>query len=1272
MLGIGTGMLSNEAYAQSVGTLRIDVRYGDELGDGAQIQLFKEGGFVNGSNVGSDGYVIFPNLSPGKYNVKVLYLGEQKELIGVPVVSGATRRELVKLGEDQGGDNVTKLEEIVIQEQIVKTDATSNSTQFSNQDVKNVAERNINAVAGLTAGVYQKDGNSGINIGGGRSAATQVYIDGVRVISLGNNATVPQASIGEISVITRGIPPWFGDATSGVIEITSRDPAGQHSFGAEGVTSQFLDGYGYNLVALNASGPLLKERLDSAQKAQGIQAMAKIGYFLSAELESQKDPNPSYFGAYGLRDGLLDSLRQNPLRPDPNGDGFVNNANFLRSNDFIVNKAKPNNDALSLSLNGRLDFRLSPSMNLKAGGSARLYDASLWSLNNSVLTPEANEYRTTRDYRGFLRFTQYFTPDTTGGKSSVLKQFYYNLQADYTRSAYTRSDERHRDRYFDYGHVGTFNSSRAETFEIVQPGDAKHNPNYSSNAYWQTSGFIDTAYTFNGSNSRNPIQANYNNYIFQEMRNRRRFISLPPDVPFELRGGVFNQLDLLQLGGLSNGFNTVGSNPSMNIYSLWNGQGNIFGAYVKNQTDMFRFTAQATMILGRKSSKSKAESGEEESSTEKGTHTVKFGFEFDQRFERFYSLTTPALWNVMRNQSNKHLANLDPNSATPLRDENGFFLGRVNLRPLYDASSQSTFDKNFRRKAGLDTADTRFLDPDAFDPSFFSLDMFSANELFNGGKPIVNYYGFDYKGNVASNQPGESFFTDIQNRPMNAYAPTYIAGYVQDKFEIGDINLSLGFRVDRFDANQPVLRDKYILGNFYTAGDLNSTNEFRNLELPGTIQSSWVPYVNSLNNPTSVLGYRDGDFWYDRNGTPIDPTLLRSGGNVIPFLKPNGDSLSVESFVDYNPVVNFMPRVSFSFPINDRANFFAHYDVLTQRPTEANIGQYVNYLYLTQNATDDINNPALRPTRTVDYEIGFQQALDKNGNLAIQISAYYRDMKDMIQLTRTNNAFPISYDSYSNVDFGTVRGFTFEFLTRRLGIFKFRTSYTLQYAYGTGSSFTSSRNALNGVAGFSLIRTLLPLSFDQRHTITGNIDLRFEGKNQGPEIFGKRIFRNSGASLTFNVGSGTPYTRNALPNQADVQFGVNSAVQTQGTAFGSRLPFNYRFDLRVDKTFSLKLGKKATAEGGEEFASENDNRRALDFNVYVIFLNVFNIQNVFGVYSYSGVPNTSGYLESPVGPRLISGQINPASFVDQYRIREQRPDFYSLPIRIRLGLMVNF
>ena len=75
-----------------------------------------------------------------------------------------------------------------------------------------------------------------------------------------------------------------------------------------------------------------------------------------------------------------------------------------------------------------------------------------------------------------------------------------------------------------------------------------------------------------------------------------------------------------------------------------------------------------------------------------------------------------------------------------------------------------------------------------------------------------------------------------------------------------------------------------------------------------------------------------------------------------------------------------MPRISFSFPISDEALFFAHYDVLTQRPT-SNIFTTPATWYYFNFTGNQINNPNLEPTKTIDYELGFTQRLTASSSL---------------------------------------------------------------------------------------------------------------------------------------------------------------------------------------------------------------------------------------------------------------------------------------------------
>jgi hypothetical protein len=74
-------------------------------------------------------------------------------------------------------------------------------------------------LATLIPRVHQQREGGGLNISGSREGASLYFIDGVKVIG---EPQLPNRGIGEIVVITGGIPAQYGDTTSGVVLITTK------------------------------------------------------------------------------------------------------------------------------------------------------------------------------------------------------------------------------------------------------------------------------------------------------------------------------------------------------------------------------------------------------------------------------------------------------------------------------------------------------------------------------------------------------------------------------------------------------------------------------------------------------------------------------------------------------------------------------------------------------------------------------------------------------------------------------------------------------------------------------------------------------------------------------------------------------------------------------------------------------------------------------------------------------------------------------------------
>jgi hypothetical protein len=557
----------------------------------------------------------------------------------------------------------------------------------------------------------------------------------------------------------------------------------------------------------------------------------------------------------------------------------------------------------------------------------------------------------------------------------------------------------------------------------------------------------------------------------------------------------------------------------------------------------------------------------------------------------------------------------------------------------------------------------------------FQIDWFSADELLNNGNSYVGYYGYDYTGKKQTTRASfDDFFTqkdDYGNytRPIPSFQPIYMAGYIQDKFAaFEDLIFNIGLRVDRFDANQKVLKDPYL---FYEAHSLREVKELQpEWEHPSNMGDNYVVYVDDINNPTKPIGYRSGDTWYNAQGIEItDPTLLRTASGIAPYLvDPSLTHPTSAAFKDYDPQITVMPRIAFSFPISEQALFLAHYDIITKRPTEGLRLDPTNYYFAQTRGGSIFSNPALKPEKTIDYEVGFQQMIGELS--AIKLSTYYKEVRDLVQLYQFFGAYPIDYMSYNNIDFGTVKGFTVTFDQRRSKNIWFKASYTLQFAEGTGSSATSGYNLL--ATGQPNLRTIYPLDYDQRHAFSLVFDFRYgSGKDyNGPKITKKvvengetkvketRILENFGVNFQLLGGSGTPYSRSS--NVVSALLGGGQYILL-GSINGSRMPWSFTVNMRIDKEFYIKMSKKP----------ENSNKK-MYLDVYLEILNLLNTKNVIAVYRATGNPDDDGYLSAPEYQTGIQSQLDEQAFRDLYRIAVDSPYNYSLPRRIHLGVQIGF
>lgn len=1141
-------------------------------------------------------------LPPGNWDVKASAVGYQtiemkRVLMKADIICFMDLELLTKT------EQMAEVQIVAYKVPLIDKDNTQTGETVTAEDIEKMPGRSVLSIAASVAGVSSRDGNGVGSIRGARGGNV-TYVDGIRVLG---SLSIPKAAQEQVQVITGGMSAKYGDVTGGIISITTKGATPLFYGGLEAETSELLDRYGRSLGAFNLSGPLFSKKMPDGRKK------TIMGYFVAADFTYNRNPRRHWTDTYVANADVIADLIQNPIVPSPTG--VVHRAaEYLDSTAFTKSWVHQNTSTKNMHVSGKFTLNASDNVALTVGGFFSAYDNTGFNWWNSMFNWENNGRSYGYQYRVWGRFTQRFSdrnPSQEQASASLIKNAYYKVEALFEHRLSWNESARHGTDLWNYGHVGTFETTTIETFEFSDTVTGY------PNGVWVMNNFKDILYDFTPS-ELNPELAAYTSQYYS-------FFDDPV-------GHYENRTQVVNGGGLLNG-------------------GNLGRVYPRNNTG---FALPGRQVAGYGLGDSRRFSISASGAADIKDHEISFGFEFEQRDNRSWSINAFSMWGLAREQTNGHIEFLDWSNPLPVYDENGIFMDTIRYNRQYNEDAQSQFDAKLREHLGLAKNGTDWIDIWALDPSEFDLTYFAPDELLNQGSPIVGYRGYDLYGNRLTEKPTfEDYFTEkdengFYKRLIAPSQPIYAAGYIQDKFAFNDLIFNIGVRVDRFDNNTHVLSDPYSL--YLTkkvsdvAGSMNPGGSH-----PTNMGDSFVVYVDDASDPSTINGYRDGDQWYNAQGVEIqDPDLISSSTGIAPYLV-NPDQVQVneitaDAFEDYTPQVVVMPRISFSFPISDEALFFAHYDVLSKRPG----GSFnpTDYLFLAQNPGDNITNPNLLPEKTIDYELGFQQKLTNSSSL--KISAYYREQRDMQQYIRMLGAFPVNYFTYGNIDFGTSKGFSVSYDLRRTGNISLRMNYTLAYAFGTGSSASQQLSLLR--TDQPNLRILAPLNWDQRHKVNLNLDFRFtDGKSyNGPQLFGKDILANAGANFSVITGSGYPYSRTRGVGEPGLKGSMN----------GSRLPWTTNIRMRVDKEIVLN--------------SKNSSGKQYSINIYLDVDNLLNTQNIYGVYSATGDPFDDGYLTAPKMQQNIQSQLDEEAYRMYYYARMLGTGNFSGPRTMRLGLTLNF
>ena len=463
---------------------------------------------------------------------------------------------------------------------------------------------------------------------------------------------------------------------------------------------------------------------------------------------------------------------------------------------------------------------------------------------------------------------------------------------------------------------------------------------------------------------------------------------------------------------------------------------------------------------------------------------------------------------------------------------------------------------------------------------------------------------------------------DVTKLPHDRYTnyPSDFAVYLQDKIELLDMIVNIGVRFEYFDPNHHLLTDprdpNLWLPNKYTIVDAVMGTDTVRVKLPVRIDPE--------TNERTVIDPNTGK----PLGSHVDRLRVIeyvsgesiSLGNAVLLDTLTGQEItrgSLNWFKNATPKYQISPRIGIAYPISARGVIHFSYGHFLQIPEYSYLFANPEFEVVGGGAANTLmGNANLEPQRTVGYEIGLQQQLTEN--IAIDVTGFYKDVRNLLgtEIIKTYNGD--MYARYINRDYGNIRGITVSLRKRYSNFVSATVDYT--YSVAEGNASDPNQSYYDQRSGREPEKQLIPLNWDQAHTLNLWVSIT------NPKKWG--------ISLIGQYGSGLPYT----PVSQNLQ-----GFQQLGTTFqnSNRKPTRLNVDLKLHREIYYKN---------------------LQFSLFMNVYNLFDVKNEDYVFSDTGRATYS------LTPTYTSDRPGPNSISDYF----VRPDFYSAPRSVRLGVAVNF
>ncbi len=304
------------------------------------------------------------NVPPGQYRLQVRMMGYTSVIVeNIRVTTDLTTEVNVEMDLTViEGEVVT----LVAERPLVEKDVTAKMAIVSGQDI---AERmpvaNIQEVLSLQAGFVEGENEGELFLRGGRQGEVAFYIDGVLVedpINRGFGSAIDVNMVQELSILTGGFNAEYGNAMSGVINVTTKE--GGKDFQAK---------VQYESPMLNASPYHEADWMLSSSLGDGLSEQQKLEYYDAVRYYSSPDDTigtsryehvsvlDDPVGKEFVKIPILGQFNASFSGPVPGVDGlnFFTSGMFSNQNSYL-----PWGFDLQRQMFGKLSWRISPKFKM--------------------------------------------------------------------------------------------------------------------------------------------------------------------------------------------------------------------------------------------------------------------------------------------------------------------------------------------------------------------------------------------------------------------------------------------------------------------------------------------------------------------------------------------------------------------------------------------------------------------------------------------------------------------------------------------------------------------------------------------------------------------------------------------------------------------------------------------------------------------------------------------------------------------------------------------